>query len=250
MTTSGNVDQETRSSGGQAPTMVTKAQASSVRVGVGASVTGQAGKPGQQKTAETPEDRQAKRQEISPQQIALRDTVITILLSALIFVGLHTSFLVLPLDGPSMQPGLHTDERVLVNSLVYAFSGPQRGDVVVFHTPFDPSQIYIKRVIGLPGDTITLTLNAVYVDGVLLNEPYVPPIPAGANENPQAATVHLGAGQYFLLGDNRLDSRDSRYFGPVPRANIIGQAQFVVWPVGNFESISTYRNVFAGIKSQ
>lgn len=181
-------------------------------------------------------------------QLALRDTIITILMSALIFVGLHTSFLVLPLDGPSMQPGLHTDERVLVNSLVFDFSAPQRGDVVVFHPPSQPSLIYIKRIIGLPGDTITLSLTQVYVDGTLLNEPYLPSVLSGVSENPEVATVHLGAGQYFMLGDNRTDSRDSRYFGPVPRANIIGQAQFVIWPTSNFASIPTYPNVFAGIK--
>ncbi len=238
MTMPRNAGMETLPPDRQAPAATTAQTASST--------SARAGTSGQQTS---PENRQARRREEALQQIALRDTVITILLSALIFVGLHTSFLVLPLDGPSMQPGLHTDERVLVNSLVYAFGEPQRGDVVVFHTPFDFSQIYIKRVIGLPGDTITLTLNSVYVDGVLLNEPYVPPIPPGSSENPIATTVHLGPGQYYLLGDNRLDSRDSRYFGPVPRANIIGQAQFVVWPVGAFESIPTYRSVYAGIKA-
>lgn len=181
-------------------------------------------------------------------QLALRDTVITILLSAVIFVGLHTSFLVLPLDGPSMQPGLHTDERVLVNSLTYDFSAPQRGDVVVFHPPAQPALIYIKRVIGLPGDTISLTLNTIYVDGVLLDEPYVPVAPPGVWENPEVVTVHLGPGQYFLLGDNRSDSRDSRYFGPVPRGNIIGQAQYVIWPSSSFSSIPTYRGVYANVK--
>lgn len=186
---------------------------------------------------------QAERQS----QLALRDTVITILLSALIFVGLHTSFLVLPLDGPSMQPGLHTDERVLVDSLIYDFHAPQRGDVVVFHPPEQPSLIYIKRVIGLPGDTITLTLNTISVDNALLDEPYVPAAPPGSSENPEAVTVHLGPGQYFLLGDNRSNSRDSRYFGPVPRANIIGQAQYVIWPSTNFAAIPTYRSVYANV---
>ncbi len=181
-------------------------------------------------------------------QLALRDTVITVLLAALIFVGLHTSFLVLPLDGPSMQPGLHTDERVLVNSLVYDFSAPQRGDVVVFHPPEQPSLIYIKRVIGLPGDTITLTPNTIAVNGVVLNEPYVPAAPPGLTENPEPTTVTLGPGEYFLLGDNRSDSRDSRYFGPVPRANIIGQAQYVIWPGSSFSAIPTYRSVYAGVK--
>jgi len=186
---------------------------------------------------------QAERQS----QLALRDTVITILLSALIFVGLHTSFLVLPLDGPSMQPGLHTNERVLVNSLIYDFNAPQRGDVVVFHPPAQPSLIYIKRVIGLPGDTITLTLDNIYVDNTLLDEPYVPAAPPGVSENPEVVTVHLGPGQYFLLGDNRTDSRDSRYFGPVPRANIIGQAQYVIWPSASFAAIPTYRSAYANV---
>jgi signal peptidase I len=190
--------------------------------------------------------RQAQNERLG--QLALRDTVITILLSALIFVGLHTSFLVLPLDGPSMQPGLHTNERVLVNSVIYDFSAPQRGDVVVFHPPEQPSLIYIKRVIGLPGDTITLSLEGIAVDGVDLNEPYVPVAPPGIAENPEAGTVILGPGQYYLLGDNRADSRDSRYFGPVPRANIIGEAQYVIWPGSSVSTIPTYRSVFAGVR--
>ena len=217
----------------------------------GASLTavnsGKRGKPGvasDEQTRVAPRQGHAERQS----QLAVRDTIITILLSALIFVGLHTSFLVLPLDGPSMQPGLHTDERVLVNSLVYDFSAPQRGDVVVFHPPAQPSLIYIKRVIGLPGDTITLTLNHIYVDRVLLDEPYVPAAPPGIPLNPEATTIQLGPGQYFLLGDNRSDSRDSRYFGPVTRANIIGEAQYVIWPGSSFSAIPTYRSVYADVK--
>jgi len=217
----------------------------------GASLTAvSSGKLGKPDAASDDQTRVAPRQGHAERQsqLAVRDTIITILLSALIFVGLHTSFLVLPLDGPSMQPGLHTDERVLVNSLVYDFSAPQRGDVVVFHPPEQPSLIYIKRVIGLPGDTITLTLNHIYVDRVLLNEPYVPAAPTGIALNPEAATVQLGPGQYFLLGDNRSDSRDSRYFGPVPRDNIIGEAQYVIWPGSNVSAIPTYRSVYADVK--
>ena len=183
--------------------------------------------------------------EAQRQQALLRDIVTTVLLSALLFLMLHATVLVLPLVGPSMQPGLHTDERILVNELAYTLHGPQRGDVIVFHPPILPNESYIKRVIGLPGDVITITLNNVYVNGCQLSEPYIAADPDGAERNPTPqADIHLGPDQYWVMGDNRNNSEDSRAFGPITRSEIEGQAVYVAWPLANARSIPTYSASF------
>lgn len=183
------------------------------------------------------------------QQALLREITTTLLITLALFIGLHYSAQAVPLDGPSMQPGLHTDERVLVNSLAYTFTGPQRGDVIVFHPPTAPNERYIKRIIGLPGDTIILTPNTVLVNGVTLDEPYITAAPAGESENPDSQTFKLGANQYFVMGDNRTNSQDSRFFGPIIRADIIGKAEFVVWPLSMLHEIDTYPSVFGAVPS-
>ncbi len=184
---------------------------------------------------------------VARQQAALREITMTLLITLALFVGLHSSAQAVPLDGPSMQPGLHTDERVLVNSLAYTFHGPQRGDVIVFHPPIAPDQRYIKRVIGLPGDTITLTPNEVIINGVTLDEPYITPPPPGETQNPEPKTIKLDETQYFVMGDNRTNSEDSRFFGPITQRMILGQAEFVVWPLSNFHAIDTYPSVFQSV---
>lgn len=184
---------------------------------------------------------------VTRQQAMLREITMTLLITLALFIGLHYSAQAVPLDGPSMQPGLHTNERVLVNSLAYTFSGPQRGDVIVFHPPTAPNERFIKRVIGLPGDTITLTPTQVIVNGTQLNEPYIAPAPPGANENPEPQTIKLSESQYFVMGDNRTNSEDSRFFGPITQREIIGKAEFVVWPVGDFHSIDTYPGVYTDV---
>ena len=185
--------------------------------------------------------------DIERQQALLRELTTTLLVTLALFIGLHYSAQAVPLDGPSMQPGLHTDERVLVNSLAYTFAGPQRGDVIVFHPPTAPNERYIKRIIGLPGDTIVLTPNAVLVNGVTLDEPYIAVTFPGQSENPDSQTFHLTESQYFVMGDNRPDSQDSRYFGPITQAEIVGKAEFVVWPLKDFHAIDTYPNVYSAV---
>ncbi len=187
----------------------------------------------------------AQPQGIERQQTLLREVTVTLLITLALFIGLHYSAQAVPLDGPSMQPGLHTDERVLVNSLAYAFHGPQRGDVIVFHPPSAPDERYIKRVIGLPGDTIVLTPDAVIINGYTLNEPYITPAPVGESENPEAQTIKLSESQYFVMGDNRTNSQDSRFFGPIDSHSIIGEAEFVVWPLSDMHAIDTYPGIYS-----
>lgn len=147
-------------------------------------------------------------------------------------------------DGPSMTPTLLNRQYILVNKADYYVSAPQRGDVIVFRYPRDPSRDFVKRVIGLPGDTVRITGNGrVYVDGTQLKEPYI-------NDRLNfygPETWNLEAGQYFVMGDNRGNSSDSRDWGPVPRGDIIGKAELVYWPLPDAHMLTNWSGVFAGV---
>lgn len=233
--------------------MTRKAERGDILTEHGADTTGARAQTGDMPTASAPrayddiEARLTDPQGMERQQALLREITTTLLITLALFIGLHYSAQAIPLDGPSMQPGLHTDERVLVNSLAYSFHGPQRGDVIVFHPPTAPADRYIKRIIGLPGDTITLTLDTVAVNGVTLHEPYITLAPPGETENPSPQTVKLDESQYFVMGDNRTDSQDSRFFGPITQRDIIGKAEFVVWPLTDFHAIDTYSSIYGAV---
>jgi signal peptidase I len=191
----------------------------------------------------------APRKRAGPQQShLLREILETVLLTALVYFVVRASVQFTPVDGPSMQPGLHTGESVIVNELAYRFGSPQRGDVIVFHPPSSPDVQYIKRVIAVPGDTITITDAGVSVDGVILYEPYVahPEDDVAAGQLPQPLTLKLG--EYWVMGDNRGNSSDSRSFSTVPLQNIVGKAELVIWPINTLHWLPTYRDVFAGVK--
>ncbi len=176
-----------------------------------------------------------------------REFIETVVLAVIVFLVVNVSARPYTVDGPSMRPGLATGERVVVSMLAYDFGSPQRGDVIVFHPPDQPSTTYVKRVIGIPGDRISITPDAVILNGHRLVEPYISTIDASAPENISVLpTITLGPNQYFVMGDNRQNSVDSRVFGYVPRHNIIGKAEFVYWPVPTIHGISTYSNVYSG----
>ncbi|HEU5349359.1 MAG TPA: signal peptidase I [Ktedonobacterales bacterium] len=178
----------------------------------------------------------------------LREAVETILLTLLVFAVVKVTVQPFRIDGPSMEPGLHTNEFVLVNQLAYRFGTPQRGDIIVFHPPIDPSEQYIKRVIGLPGDVVTITATEVFVDNVELHEPYVYPLAPGEfGSTTILSKVKIPAGEYFVLGDHRDNSTDSRVFGPVKTQNIIGKAEFVFWPADSIHVIDSYHNIFQNV---
>ncbi len=148
-------------------------------------------------------------------------------------------------DGPSMTPTLLNGEYILVNKADYFIHGPQRGDVIVFKFPKDTSKDFVKRVIGIPGDTVvTYTDGTVAVDGVTLNEPYV-----NDHINTIATTWRLGPGQYFVMGDNRGDSYDSRDWGPVPSNDILGKAEVVYWPLGSAHMLQNWSGVFSHVQT-
>jgi signal peptidase I len=175
----------------------------------------------------------------------VREVIETVVLTLLIFLVIRFIIQSYHVEGASMQPGLHTDEYVLVNKVSYLFQAPGRGDVIVFHYPRDTTQDFIKRIVGLPGDTIKIDNTHVWVDGVLLNEPY---ISRPVNLNPVGTFWKVPPGDYFVLGDNRPVSDDSRYWGFVPKDLIVGKAMLVYWPTSNWQILNTYPSVYVKIK--
>jgi signal peptidase I len=145
-------------------------------------------------------------------------------------------------DGQSMEPNFHSNEYVLVNKVTYLLQQPQRGDVVVFHYPFDIHKDFIKRLIGLPGDTIHVTNATVTINGQAIREPYIR-VPF----NFENKTWKLGANQFFVMGDNRDNSLDSRTWGPLDRSYIIGKVVAAYWPMNYLGFIDTYSAVYAAV---
>ena len=157
----------------------------------------------------------------------MREVVDTLLLTAIIFLVVNAATGRFLIRSVSMQPNLYEDERVIVDKVSYLFHPPQRGDVVVLDLPAEPEDL-IKRVIGLPGETIELNAGVVYIDGQPLKESYVRPSPGNLPAR------KLGADEYFVMGDNRGNSKDSRIFGPIPRESIVGRAWIIYWPPANW----------------
>ena len=128
-------------------------------------------------------------------------------------------------DGPSMQPSLYTGQYVLVDKLAYRLGSPQRGDVVVVLPNKPQPQPFVKRLMGLPGDTLTVRDGSVFINSGKVVEPYI------AEPSQYNGSWQLGPDQYFVLGDNRNDSDDSHIWGAIHRAAIIGKVVLVYWPL-------------------
>lgn len=156
---------------------------------------------------------------------SLREVVETVLLTLLIFLAIRTLIQNFRIEGTSMEPNLHDGQYLIINKFVYYLHPPERGDVVVFHYPRNPSRDFIKRVIGLPGETVEIREEHVFVDGEKLEEWYA----LYTGEYSWGAR-HLGEDEYFVLGDNRNSSSDSHNWGPLPRDAIIGKAWVSYWP--------------------
>jgi len=155
----------------------------------------------------------------------IRDLVISLAISAFIIIFLYQPVKV---EGTSMMPCLEDQERIFVNKFVYRLEPIERGDIVVFRYPRDPSKSYIKRVIGMAGDRIRIDGGQVYVNDEALNEDYVPPIYTDARSLKE---MTVPPNMFFVLGDHRSMSNDSRDFGPVDRGFIYGKAVFGYWPM-------------------
>lgn len=173
----------------------------------------------------------------------VRDIVEVVAIAILVFVAIRFTIQSYTMAGSTMNKTLNSGENIIVNKSAYIFHAPQRGDIIVFHYPLDVSKDKIKRIIGLPGDTIQTDSTNVIVDGTLLKEPYVQ-----HPYNPAGETFKVPAGQYFVMDDNRLVTDDLRTWGDVPRDYIVGKAALVFWPFSTFRFIKTDTTVYAHIK--
>lgn len=195
-------------------------------------------------------ERQAGRSKEWRWGVYLREFVETLLLAFLIFLAVRASLQNFVVEGQSMVPSLEDGQFLIVNKLAYAtidleifdwvpffdagedsvhhlFGGPSRGDVIIFQSPLDPRRDFIKRVIGVPGDHIQIEDEKVYLNGNLLEEPYA----RSPTLCSQWCDVVVPKGQFFVMGDNRPNSSDSRAFGLVPESSIVGKALFSYWPL-------------------
>jgi signal peptidase I len=155
----------------------------------------------------------------------MRDLAFSVVIAVVLIVFIYQPVKV---EGTSMMPALTDQERIFINKFNYRFGNIERGDLVVFWFPLDKSKSYIKRVVGLPGDTVEIQNGAVMVNGRLLGEPYVP---EEYRDHQSCPPVKVDPQNYFVLGDHRSSSNDSRAWGTVDRKYIYGKAVFVYWPL-------------------
>lgn len=207
---------------------------------------------------EPDEESDAERSKERDTRATAWEIIETILLALLIFLMVRGVVLNFRVDGSSMEPTLSNSEMLIINRRAYSsidingwfdflpgieddasegsylFNPPRRGDIVVFHPPGGESDPYIKRIIGLPGETVEIRNGSVYVDGVQLSEPYVTSSTSWRGES-NRSSMTVPEDEYFVLGDNRSNSSDSRMFGTVPKENIIGKSWIAYWPPGSIE---------------
>lgn len=164
----------------------------------------------------------------------LRDLLIAVGLAVIIIVFLYQPVKV---EGTSMAPLLSDQERIFINKFVYKFESIHRGDVVVFWYPFDRTKSFIKRVVALPGELVEIRNGRVFVNDKELDEPYVP---AQFADTTTYGPTRIPEGRYFVMGDHRASSNDSRVFGAVPADSIYGKAVFSYWPVERFGAIPAF----------
>jgi len=165
--------------------------------------------------------------ERSQKGLDIRELVETLILTLVTYFLIRTFvFETYRVVGQSMMPTLEEDQRLIVSKLSYRLHEPQRGDIIVFYDPFDGDRNLIKRIIGLPGELLEIKQGQVYIDGQPLAEPYIPH--AGSYSHP--STI-IPEGQYFVMGDNRTNSSDSRSWGTLDSAEVVGKAAFTYWPL-------------------
>jgi signal peptidase I len=164
-----------------------------------------------------------------------RDIITTILVALIIFAVLQLTIGSFKVYGMCMLPSIKNGDYIMVSKLSYVFKEPQRGDIIIFHSPRDSNSDLIKRIVGLPGETIEVTGGKVLINGEPLEEPYIA-------EPPQYeyAAETLPEGMYFVLGDNRNNSADSHTGWLLPREDIVGKAWIDYWPTEDMSMINHY----------
>ncbi len=161
----------------------------------------------------------------------LRDLFLSVALAAIVIVFLYQPVKV---EGTSMLPWLEDQQRIFVNKFVYSYGEIERGDVIVFRFPLDPTKSYIKRVVGVPGDRVEILSGVLYRNGEPVQESYVAPEFEDRGNHP---AIDVAEGHFYVLGDHRNTSNDSRIWGTVPREYITGKAVFAYWPLDRFGSL-------------
>lgn len=164
-----------------------------------------------------------------------REVLITVILALIIFFIARATIQTYVVIMSSMEPNFHEGQRVVVNKAVYFFSEPERGDVIIFEEPTGRQDDFIKRVIALPGDTIEVKDNAVYVNGVKLEEPYIVSPPRYTMEKKK-----VPEDSYFVMGDNRNNSNDSHSGWFAKREDIHGKAWLITWPLSDWGTVPDY----------
>jgi signal peptidase I len=165
----------------------------------------------------------------------VREVVITVIIAVAVFLLLRLTVQSYTVVMASMIPTFHEGECIMVNKVVYRSSEPQRGEVIVFNPPFDSPHPFIKRIIGLPGETVEIKDETVFINGIPLVEEYIAETP-----NYMMSATEIPENEYFVLGDNRNNSNDSHNGWTVPRDKIIGKAWFVYWPPSSLRVVKYY----------
>ena len=165
----------------------------------------------------------------------LREVGITIIIAVVVFALLQFTVRSYTVVMSSMEPNFHDGECIMVNKVSYRSSGAQRGEVIIFDPPFDSPHPFIKRVIGLPGETVEIKDEKVFIDGIPLEEEYIMAPP-----NYTMSATEVPEDEYFVLGDNRNNSNDSHSGWMVPGDNIIGKAWFTYWPPNSLGVVKHY----------
>jgi signal peptidase I len=165
----------------------------------------------------------------------VREVLITLGLALAIFIIMQTTIQSSIVDGSSMQPGLEDGQRLIVFKAAYTFGDPQRGDIIIIHPPVAPQKQWVKRLIGMPGDTIEVRNGTVYVNGVPLEEPYIKDEPEY-----RFGPFTVPEENYFVMGDNRNNSTDSHYGWTVTRDDIVGEVWLRIWPLSKWGVVHGY----------
>jgi signal peptidase I len=166
----------------------------------------------------------------------LREVAEVVVLAVILYVGISFAVQAVHVEGLSMYATLDNNDYLIANKIDYRLHAPQRGDIVILRPPTNNSTDFIKRIIGLPGERVLIRSGVVYINGHRLDEPYLPEAWVSDTNWPDNSSGRvMGADEYFVMGDNRNRSQDSRFFGPISRDRIDGKAWFRIWPLGDFD---------------
>jgi signal peptidase I len=181
----------------------------------------------------------------NPASSLFRELAEVVVLAVILYFGISFAVQAVHVEGLSMWATLDDNDYLIANKIDYRLHDPQRGDIIILRPPTDNSKDFIKRVIALPGERILIRAGVVYINGHRLDEPYLPEDWKSYTEwppnNPNGQV--MGPNQYFVMGDNRNRSQDSRIFGPITRDRIDGRAWFRIWPLDHFGNIYSQKPI-------